>query len=240
MIPIIIVSYNNYKYLDNTVKQLRAINEEYLASITIMDNCSTCEKTIEYLKNTPCKVIYNKENKGPWVNSSINSHIYNEMPDEFILTDADLQFNPNLPKNFVEILSELSNKYNCSKIGFALDLSDYDKMFQGPTNVYCIGDKIVTIYEWEIQFWNNKIQNERYDLYTAQIDTTFCLVNKKYDESINFIRIAGDFVAKHLPWYIDNPILTDDEIYTLYKRESTISTTAKFVLPFLANKYGKY
>ena len=238
MIPIIIVSFNNYKYVDNTIQQLRKVNEEYLASIYIMDNCSTCEDTVDYLKNSPCKVIYNKENKGPWVNSDINSHIYNQMPDEFILTDADLQLNPNLPKNFVEILSELSNQYKCFKIGFALDISDYDKMFQGPSNVYCIGDKIATIYEWEIQFWNNKIEDERYELYRAEIDTTFCLVNKKYGDSRNLIRIAGDFVAKHLPWYVDNPILTDHELYTLYKRGSTISTTAKIVLPFLENKYG--
>lgn len=226
MIPIIIVSYNNYKYVDNTVKQLRAINEEYLASIIIMDNCSTCEKTIEYLKNTPCKVIYNKENKGPWVNSSINSHIYNEMPDEFILTDADLQFNPNLPKNFVEILSELSNKHNCSKIGFALDLSDYDKMYQ--CSYVCLEEnyKNLTIYEWEIQFWENRVTDDIYELYKADIDTTFSLINKKYEQNSKSLRIAGDFVAKHIPWYVENPILNAQELDTLYSYDSSISTTA--------------
>jgi len=226
MIPIIIVSYNNYKYLDNTVKQLRAINEEYLASITIMDNCSSCEKTIEYLKNTPCKVIYNKENKGPWVNSSVNSHIYNEMPDEFILTDADLQFNLNLPKNFVEILSELSNKHNCSKIGFALDLSDYDKMYQCSYVRLVENNKTLTIYEWEIQFWEHRVPDDMYELYKAHIDTTFSLINKKYEQNSKSLRIAGNFVAKHIPWYLENPILNAQELDTLYSYDSSISTTA--------------
>lgn len=232
MIPIIIVSFNNYKYIDNTIQQLRKVNEEYLASIYIMDNCSTCEETVDYLKNSPCKVIYNKENKGPWVNSSINSHIYNQMPDEFILTDADLQLHPNLPKNFVEILSELSNQYKCFKIGFALDISDYDKMFQ--TDYVCLAEnyKNLTIYEWESRFWENKINDETYELYAGDIDTTFCLINKKYEQNTLSLRIAGDFVAKHLPWYVDNPILNPQELDTLYSYDSSISTTA--------NMYKKY
>lgn len=225
MIPIIIICFNNYKYIDNTIKQLRKINEDYITSIIIMDNCSICEKTIEYLKNSSCKVIYNNENKGPWVNSFINSDVYNQMPDEFILTDADLQLNPNLPKNFVEILSELSNKYKSSKIGFALDISDFDKMLQAP---YILFREITyTIYEWENQFWQNKVANDTYDLYKADIDTTFCLHNKKYTENIFPLRIAGDFLAKHIPWYVDNPILNAQEIDTLYSYDSSVSATGR-------------
>ena len=220
MIPIIIISFNNYKYIDNTIKQLCNINQEYLESVIIMDNCSVCEKTKKYLKNTPCKVIHNKENKGPWVNSKVNSHIYNQMPDKFILTDADLQFNPNLPKNFIEILSELSDKYKCSKIGFALDISDFDKMLKGS---YFSG---LTIYDWEKRFWNTKQDDENYDLYIAEIDTTFSLLNKKYEKNNFSIRIAGDFLAKHIPWYLENPILDAEELDTLYNY-SLYSTSGK-------------
>jgi len=220
MIPIIIISFNNYKYIDNTIKQLCNINQEYLESVIIMDNCSVCEKTKKYLKNTPCKVIHNKENKGPWVNSKVNSHIYNQMPDKFILTDADLQFNPNLPKNFIEILSELSDKYKCSKIGFALDISDFDKMFKGS---YFDG---LTIYDWEKRFWKTKKDDENYELYKADIDTTFCLLNKKYEKNNFSIRIAGDFLAKHIPWYLENPILDAEELDTLYNY-SLYSTSGK-------------
>jgi hypothetical protein len=210
MIPIIIISYNNYKYVENTVKQIAKLNEEYLSFIFIMDNCSTDEKTKEYLKNCPHKVIYNKENSGPWVNSNVNADVYNQMPDEFILTDADLQFNEKLPKNFIEILSELSDKYKCSKIGFALDISDFDKMLKGS---YFRG---LTIYDWEKRFWNTKQDDKNYELYKADIDTTFCLLNKKNEKNNFSIRIAGDFLAKHIPWYVENPILDAKELDTLY------------------------
>ena len=233
MIPIVIISYNNYKYVDNTIKQIVKLNEDYFASIIIMDNCSTCEETVDYLKNSPCKIIYNTNNNGPWVNSSRNSHIYNEMPDTFILTDADLQLNPKLPRNFVKILSNLSSKYECSKIGFALDISDYDKMFQG------LYFHSLTIYQWEKRFWEKKINDDTYELYAADIDTTFCIINKKYEENTLSLRIAGDFLAKHLPWYVENTILTDRELYRLYKRDSKYSTISRIVIPFLENKYGK-
>jgi len=220
MIPIIIICFNNYKYIDNTIKQLCNINQEHLESVIIMDNCSVCKKTKEYLKNTPCKVIYNEKNHGPWVNSSKNSNIYNQMPEKFILTDADLQFNPNLPKNFIEILSELSDKYKCSKIGFALDISDFNKMIKG---LYFRG---LTIYDWEKRFWNTKQDDKNYELYKADIDTTFCLLNKKNEKNNFSIRIAGDFLAKHIPWYVENKILDAEDLDTLYSH-SLYSTSGK-------------
>ena len=142
------------------------------------------------------------------------------MPDEFILTDADLQFNEKLPKNFIEIFSELSNKYKCSKIGFALDISDFDKMLKGS---YFSG---LTIYDWEKHFWNTKQDDENYDLYIAEIDTTFSLINKKYEQNVFSIRIAGDFLAKHIPWYVENPILDTEELDTLYSY-SLFSTSGR-------------
>jgi hypothetical protein len=39
-------------------------------------------------------------NNGPWINETTNIHIYNDLPDQFIITDPDLQFNKNLPLNF--------------------------------------------------------------------------------------------------------------------------------------------
>lgn len=146
-----------------------------------MDNCSTDTETIDYLKRINVKVHYNKTNVGPWVQPSCNSELYNEMPNEFILTDPDLQFNKHLPANFIEILSELSKKYKCRKIGFALDISDYDKMYQ---DIYYPADgpwPARTILDWEGALWSTKISNETYDLYVVSIDTTFCLINKEFN-----------------------------------------------------------
>ena len=114
------------------------------------------------------------------------------MPEKFILTDPDLKFNKNVPTNFIEILSNLSDKYESSKIGLALDICDDEKMYQ---SIDYFNNK--TICEWEKQFWKNKIEDSEYELYSASMDTTFCLINKK---NINkkSIRVAGNFTAKLL------------------------------------------
>ena len=229
MIPIIIVSYNNHLYVENTIKQIQKINSAYLQNILIMDNNSTEPDTILYIENiiktSRVQVIRNKTNLGPWVSHYQNAHIYNMMPDKFILTDPDLEFNKDLPSNFIEVLEILSNKYPAGKLGFALKIDDYSEdMFAGDT--YFWGKNI---YDWESQFWKNKIINEKdYELYHADIDTTFALHNKKYfcGRNENSIRIAGNFTAKHLPWYKKKDLFNLYEKYNLSKKTTTISTMA--------------
>ena len=45
-IPIIIICYNNYLYVKNTLKQILKINEEYYKNIQILNNKSTCLDTV--------------------------------------------------------------------------------------------------------------------------------------------------------------------------------------------------
>lgn len=322
-IPIIIICYNNYKYVENTIQQIRRINKrctsqnksdcaeytsesksdcmehksenksdcvehtsdnksdcvEYTSenksnsvehtsenksdceehtvpnktdcvehtapnesdcteynNIQILDNCSTCSDTINFLKNIDVKVIYNDTNSGPWILPNNNAHIYNILPNKFILTDPDLEFNENLPTNFIEILANLSDKYNCNKIGFALDISDFDKMYNC---AYCHNKNI---YDWEIQWWNNKIDDNDYELYHSCIDTTFSLINKKYhneNHHSNCVRIAGNFTAKHLPWYKDNKVYTVYENYLINKNTTSISTIANIIVSHIDRTYSK-
>jgi FkbM family methyltransferase len=232
-IPIIIVCYNNYKYVQNTVNQIQKINKEYYNNIKILDNCSTCVDTIKFLKNTKCNVIYNTQNNGPWISEYVNKHIYDGLPKKFILTDPDLEFNKNLPSNFIDILLELSDKYSTSRIGFALDISDFDKMYE---TMYTEGNK--TIYDWEIQFWNNKINDSDYELYNAIIDTTFCLINKNIQNDKN-IRIAGNFTAKHLPWYKNNSLMNVYENYLINNQTTIISTNLRVFVPYIENNFFK-
>jgi GT2 family glycosyltransferase len=173
-IPIVIICYNNYRYVQNTLSQLLNINKEYYKNIIIINNNSTCLKTIEYLNNIDVRVINNKENLGPWITNTNNKHIYDILPEKFILTDPDLKFNKNIPKNFIEILANLSDKYKTSKIGFALDISDHENFF---ATKYTHDE--LSIYEWEKSFYELKIADDEYELYEADIDTTFCLINKK-------------------------------------------------------------
>ena len=234
-IPIIIICFNNYKYVDNTLKQISNINKEYYKNIQIVNNNSTCINTIEYLKTVNVKVI-NNENNGPWISSTQNEHIYNTLPNKFILTDPDLEFNHNIPTNFIEIMSELSDEYKCAKLGFALDISDFDKMYQ--SNEYYEGH--TNIYDIENTYWSHKISDSNYELYKAPIDTTFCMLNKHYIDNENVIRLAGNFIAKHLPWYIDNKLFNVYENYLInlnFKKQ--ISTISKIIINHTEENYLK-
>ena len=118
-IQIVIICYNNYKYVQNTLDQIRKINMEYYKNVIIVNNSSTCTDTINFLKNVDVKVI-DTANQGPWITSTQNQHIYDTLPDKYIVTDPDLELNEKMPSNFVEILSNLSDKYGVFKIGLAL------------------------------------------------------------------------------------------------------------------------
>jgi GT2 family glycosyltransferase len=240
-IPIIIVSYNNYKYVENTIRQIKKVNENYLKNIIVMDNCSTCDETIKYLDviTDSLKVIRNKTNEGPWVSPVRNRGIWETMPEKYILTDPDLEFNENLPSDFIEQMVKLSEKYDTSKIGFALRIDDYSQIYQ---EIYFQGK---TIVDWENQFWINKITSEtEYELYRGEIDTTFCLTTKSKQDGKNWfagnmIRIAGCFTARHLPWYIDYGILSMQEKYDMYSKQTKISGTSKIIMEYIDKHYDK-
>ena len=238
MVPIVIICYNNYIYLDNMITQLLKINPDFINNILIMNNMSTCNKTNEYLKNTKCKVINNNYNH-PRIWLDINKDIYDKLPDIFITTDPDLEINKNIPSNFIEILSELSETYTIFKVGFAIDISDKENIYNYDSYMGVNG---LTIFNHENQFWQNRIQNERYELYNALIDTTFCLYNKKYqsDDFYSAIRVAGNFTCKHLPWYKDCKLFNIYENYSLYKKVNIhVSSISRFVLTNVDENYSK-
>jgi FkbM family methyltransferase len=228
MVPIIIVCYNNYKYVRNMIKRLKEINEDLISNIYILNNASTMEDTKKYLETVEVKIIENTGNNGPWLASHVNTHIYNVLPNKFILTDADLELNQNMPKNFIETMIELSDKYNCYKVGLALDISEKEKFIDENK------------YDYEIEFWSNRIDNNEYELYNAVIDTTFCMVDKTREYGSNNLRIAGNYTAKHLPWYNENPIYNIYENYKLNENVSNeISTIKNKLVNYIETNYLK-
>ena len=230
-IPVVIISYNNHRYVNNTINQLVNINPAFLNDVVIMDNNSTDIDSINFLTTTKCKVVYNTENKGPWIEKYPD--FYNSLPNKFFITDPDLEFNKKLPKDFTEILSNLSNRFGCHKIGLALDISDFDQMYN--TKYYFNS----TIYDWEKKFWNKKINDVNFELYDATIDTTFCLINKQpSNTTYKQMRIAGNFTAKHLPWYRKNLFYNQYEKYIYgINSFSNSSTMSKLFLNHIDKNY---
>jgi FkbM family methyltransferase len=232
IVPIIIPCFNNYKYVQNTLDQLEKINPLYRSWVLIMDNASDDADTKEFLSKVNVQVIRNPVNTGPWINTSHNVHIFNALPEYYILTDPDLQLNPNLPSNFIEHMMKLCNQFNAIHVGFALDISEPEKMF--PNSLGVKHNKECTVAEWEAEFWKNKeqvtIDSYTYEFYRAPIDTTFVLRKKSGTPGIEF-RMGGDFTAKHIPWYIQNPFYSTYEIAKSVKNR--ISTTGLMVREYI-------
>jgi hypothetical protein len=216
-IPIFIISYNQYTFVKSMVEQL----SNYSSNIYIIDNKSTYPPLVDYLKSIENKVnvLYMPENYGHRV--YMRDEIVKLGGEKYIITDPDLLLNPNLPQNFIDILSDLSDKYQSGKIGFALDITNNINL-----NIKATDNK-QTVVDWESQFWINKINDPIYELYYADIDTTFVLINKKYYKSVNeynAIRIAGNFTCIHRPWVINyEKDLLEDELD--FYRKINISST---------------
>jgi len=185
------------------VDQLR----KYSTNIHIIDNMSNFPPLLDYLtkleKEGVVTVHRMNKNYGHRVFEIDEARqIIPELNSEkYVITDPDLILNPNIPTNFIDILSTLSDTYKTSKIGLALDLEDninLNKKQDGRT-----------IKEVESEFWNEDMrikENTDYILYRAAIDTTFALINKnyhKFGKLDNSIRVAGPFTAIHRTWQND-------------------------------------
>jgi FkbM family methyltransferase len=190
--PAVIIGYNQLTYIRNMVKQL----ERYTSDIVVVDNHSTYQPLLDYYdKEFGYTLLRRQQNEGHEVYQS--KPIQSLVGDLYVLTDPDLRFNPQLPQNFIQTLLALSNNFEAHKVGFALNIARQDLR----TDVNYFGKSIKT---WESQFWKNSLKyskDPKLELYSAAIDTTFCLVNKRFASGGISIRVAGDYTCDHLPWY---------------------------------------
>jgi hypothetical protein len=191
-IPIVVIAYNNYFFVKNFILQIK----HFKNPIILFDNHSNYQPLLDYYKEIKAELGLKIDIRLLDINegSNVISIYKNTLPSIYILSDPDLQLNPRMPENFTNILYELSIKHRAYKVGLALDISEPEKLLD--CKKYQNEQSII---EWESQFWKKPIYDE-YELYDAATDTTFCLVNHAYPENKQ-IRIAGDFTAKHLPWY---------------------------------------
>jgi hypothetical protein len=201
-VPILIISFNNPTYTTMMVNQLLHMG---CTNIIIYDNMSSSNGMLECLNGLSVingvKVQRLEKNYGPRVFT--RDEIFVSLPDIFVVTDPDLEFNNDLPYSFLDDLLEATERYKVGKAGFAISIDDRIKMRNDP---FDINGKKLKIWEWEEQFWANKVGYLGFDnpVYGAEIDTTFALYNKKYfdrDDFYKAVRVGGCFACRHLPWY---------------------------------------
>jgi len=230
-IPIVIICWNSLTFIQKLVDQLK----HFPNPIILLDNKSTYKPLLDYyieikkeLKDK-IKIRMLKQNYGSSVYLKVKS-----LPEIFILTDSDIEINENMPHNFAEILLGLSNKHKVYKVGLALELKDKDEFIK-------CGKEGNPLYEYQLRYWKDRIASD-YELYDAPVDTTFCLVNSKYKvPGINpimpAIRIAGEFTARHLPWYKDIlRTMSNDEFNAFIQHNKSSTLVRSCIMPMLGEK----
>ena len=220
-IPICIIAWNKLFFVRRFIDQIRILPNP----IVILDNHSSYQPLLDYYLTLKAdlkeKVTIHllPENYGHEVYTKM-AHI---LPKVYILSDPDLELNPEMPPNVAEHLLEISNRYQLRKTGLALDISEPEKFIAGSYG------KLV--HGIESGYYKNMVADPEYTLYIAPTDTTFCLVNLNYNPERN-LRVGGPFVAKHLPWY--NNYLRDniprDELL-VWIRNNKSSSVLQYIDP---------
>ncbi|MDR3058175.1 MAG: glycosyltransferase [Prevotella sp.] len=203
-IPVIIINYNRLSDLKTLINFLL---ERKHKNIVIVDNASTYPPLLEYYNEMEKIVTIERmeDNYGHLVFWK-NENLYNKYAKGYhIITDADIIPNKNLPKDYIKQLIDILDKNrDVTKVGFALKIDDIPDYFQ----------QKLKVLDWEKKHWENPMGN---DLYRNELDTTFAIYPPHYTyDLLNFyfaIRVAGDFIAQHNGWYIDNQNLTEEEEY---------------------------
>ncbi|MEP6610953.1 MAG: glycosyltransferase family A protein [Mucilaginibacter sp.] len=197
--PIIL---NNFNRLTSTRNMYGFLKQRGFTNVVILDNNSTYSPLLQWYDTLrENEVVRFKENYG--AECLFNSGFLSSIDSEYIVySDSDLELNPLMPDDFLEVMKAMILKYNEKKIGLALRIDDvpedcYKNCFTGSIN-------------WERQFWVNQLEK---DIYKAMVDTTFCLMRKPEHPDFNALRIAGNFTARHLPWYLRYSELNEEELY---------------------------
>lgn len=207
-IPIIVVAYNNWPYVEMMCEQLARFD---VVPIVFNNNSSdfrTNEKLSSLGRSGRAVIINMPRNYGHMV--GFIDRIYKTLPSVFAYTDPDIKFPSSLPMDFVLQLKHLAENHGAYKAGLALSLSvDGVPASAERSNLIDVTEPFrfvrkFDVLEWESFFWTKRLASDDYEIYAAPVDTTFAVyVKKNFNGNFlnNSIRVAGDFSAIHLPWF---------------------------------------
>ncbi|MDR1562744.1 MAG: glycosyltransferase [Dysgonamonadaceae bacterium] len=222
MIPLIIINYNRLRDLQNMISFFKKRGHK---NIIIIDNASTYPPLLKYYEQIGNSITVERMDKNyGYMVLWRNKYLLNKYTSGYyIVSDSDIIPNDKLPPNYLtNMLTILDKNKNITKVGFALKIDDIPDTFPFKSKVL----------EWEKPLWEHPIGK---DMYSAPIDTTFAIYYPYYVPEIdtidkNFyksIRIAGDYTAKHMGWYIDSNKKTEEEEYYSLTANSSASWIVK-------------
>ncbi|WP_444210239.1 glycosyltransferase family 2 protein [Dialister succinatiphilus] len=194
-IPIFIISYNRKETLKLCIERFQ---KDGYKNLIILDNASTDESTLAYLKDLSYKVIFFKKNYGHhvlWDCGLFNDIIKNKY---YVLTDPDVLPIEECPSDYVEQFYRILEQHpEKTKVGFALKLDDLPENYKYKYD----------IIRFESFYWEKRMQYQ-FPIYDAPIDTTFALYKPGgvavKNNFYNGIRSGYPYIARHLGWYVNN------------------------------------
>ena len=200
--PIVI---NNFNRIDTLLILIKGLETRGYNNIYIIDNDSTYPPLLEYYKKCPYPVYMLNKNIGHL--SIWETGIYKQFTDSyFAYTDSDLEIHPDCPDDFIEKFILLLKKYpKALKVGFSICINDLPDSYSLKKQVQ----------DWENQYWQIEIEP---NVFKAPIDTTFAVYKPYFkgefiDIQQLYLRTGFPYSVRHLPWYVDNNNLTEEEQY---------------------------
>lgn len=165
--------------------------------IILLDNASTFEPLVEYLRATPHDVVCLGRNLGAraiWEANLAPAGWY-------VYTDPDCLPTAACPHDAVEHLRDLLERFPMfPKAGLGLYLDDV------PASMPSLN-------------WERSLVTEGQRLldgvYSSLIDTSFALYRPGATFGYTAIRTGGQYRCRHMGWYIDRDNLDDEDAYYL-------------------------
>lgn len=200
-IPIVINNYNRLSYL---LELIASLEKRGYRNIHIIDNNSSYPPLLEYYDSCPYNVFRLDRNVGYL--SIWQTGIYEQFKRSFyVYTDSDMKIDDSCPDDFMAKFIDVMKKYPMAqKVGFGLKIDDLPDHFKNKAQVL----------QHEARFWERPVGD---DVYLAEVDTTFALYRPfckgKADRYQETYRTGGEYVIKHLPWYVNSAQMTEEEEY---------------------------
>lgn len=204
-IPVLLICYNNGVYVEHMVRQLNGFGIRPI----VLDNASSDDRTRTLLsgldKANGARVVNLGRNFGHKV--AFLPPFYDLMPAVFACSDPDLLLNERMPRDFLQQLHGLAQRFRVFKAGLALQLPEqldvipatYRKKKCKPFEF----SRQYTVREWEARFWFKRLAHPSLEVYAAPVDTTMAVYDKRLYDGVFFdaVRVAGEFSCLHMPWH---------------------------------------
>lgn len=201
-------------YSDIHIVDLGSTYPELLSWYELLSTSGQGGITIHYFDNIG--------HKGIWSNGFLKQFAEYQW---VAVTDSDITLNLNTPKNFLQEMIYIAKDFRVNKVGCAIEYL---------TITNSVLKSIITPIE--LQYWQKKLPHNTWEVYSAPVDTTMCIVRPNDPFQYQAVRVAGEFTITHNDWSSNWNKLTTEEQYYFDNADPTIATTLQHYNKWLKQK----